>query len=337
MWATSRSDVYVSSDGALCHWDALRRRSRRALDLDRGAHGLGRVQISTMAASPAAGLLAAGGFNGELIVAPLRSGEQAAGGGGAHAAPPWRAGGGGVGNALGGGQAGLLHASRIASQEDGITNTIELCASGPCGGGASVVASNNDAHVRLFDAGGMRLAAAYRFPWAVNCTAVSPCGTLAAVVGDHPSAALLDLRSGANVATLAGHLDFSFAAAWHPGGTLLATGSQDTTARVWDVRSPRHALHVLKGRMSAVRSLRFSPDGSCLVIAEAADFVHLIACGGSQPAFAREQVIDLFGEVAGVSFSPDGDSLFVGVADMTYGSLLEFTAATPRRARYVVL
>ena len=335
--------MYISSDGALCHWDALRRRLRRALDLDRGAHGLGRVQISTMAANSAAGLLAAGGFNGELIVAPLRSGEHAASGAGAHAASPWRAAGGGIGaagNALGGGGhagGGLLHASRIASQDDGITNAIELCAAGPCGGGASVVASNNAAHVRVFDAAGMRLAAAHRFPWAVNCTTVSPCGMLAAVVGDHPTAALLDLRSGEHVAALAGHVDFSFAAAWHPGGQLLATGSQDNTARVWDVRSTRHALHVLKGRMAAVRSLRFAPNGSCLVMAEAADFVHLIECGSGKPAFRQEQLIDLFGEVAGVSFSPDGDSLFVGVADMTYGSLLEFTAAVPRRARNIML
>jgi hypothetical protein len=38
-----------------------------------------------------------------------------------------------------------------------------------------------------------------------------------------------------------------------------------------------------------------------------------------------------------VSFSPDGDALFVGVADMTYGSLLEYERAAPRRARYLPL
>lgn len=40
------------------------------------------------------------------------------------------------------------------------------------------------------------------------------------------------LYSGSNVASLAAHRDFSFAAAWHPGGNLLATGNQDTTAAV---------------------------------------------------------------------------------------------------------
>jgi hypothetical protein len=374
VWATSRADVYLSSEGSLLHWDALRQRSRRALDLERAPHGLGRVQVSTMAAHAGAGLLAAGGFAGELIVAPLRErcsrgggggggqeggaggaaggGGGGGGGGGARGGPSWRAGpGGGVGGgaggagggaaaavaaAAGGGEGGVLHAARITQDENGITNAIELTPGGPCGGAAAVVASNNDAHVRVFDAAAMRLSSAFRFPWAVNCTALSPCGALAAVVGDHPTATLLDLRSGAHVASLAGHLDFSFAAAWHPAGRLVATGSQDTTARVWDVRHTAHALAVIKGRMAAIRSLRFSPDGALLALAEAADFVHIASCGGPD-ALARAQLIDLFGEVAGVSFSPDGDALFVGVADMTYGSLLEYERAAPRRARYLPL
>jgi hypothetical protein len=38
----------------------------------------------------------------------------------------------------------------------------------------------------------------------------------------------------------------------------------------------------------------------------------------------RSQEIDLFGEIAGVSFSPDARKLSIGVADMTYSSLVQF-------------
>ena len=38
----------------------------------------------------------------------------------------------------------------------------------------------------------------------------------------------------------------------------------------------------------------------------------------------RRQTLDHFGETAGVSFSPCAETLFVGVADLTYGSVLEF-------------
>jgi WD40 repeat protein len=73
----------------------------------------------------------------------------------------------------------------------------------------------------------------------------------------------------------AGHLDFSFAAAWHPDGVRFATGNQDTTTRVWDIRHLGQSLAVLKGKMGAVRSLRFSRDGDFLLAAEPADFTHV--------------------------------------------------------------
>ena len=73
--------------------------------------------------------------------------------------------------------------------------------------------------------------------------------------------------------------------------------------------------------MGAVRSLRFSSDGAFLAAAEPADFVHVYDVNAS---FTKKQTLDHFGETAGVSFSPCGEALFVGVADLTYGSVLEF-------------
>ena len=35
------------------------------------------------------------------------------------------------------------------------------------------------------------------------------------------------------------------------------------------------------------------------------------------------QTVDIFGEVSGLSFSPDAGTLFVAIADPTYGSLLQ--------------
>ncbi len=35
--------------------------------------------------------------------------------------------------------------------------------------------------------------------------------------------------------------------------------------------------------------------------------------------------IDLFGEISGISFTPAGDCLYVGIADITYASLLAFS------------
>ncbi|GFR47577.1 hypothetical protein Agub_g9305 [Astrephomene gubernaculifera] len=197
------------------------------------------------------------------------------------------------------------------------------------------MAANNDAQLRLFAAaageGALRQLAHWPFEWAVNYASVRPHGlgapgggsggsSVAAVVGDDPATLLVDLHNGATIARLQGHRDFSFAAAWHPGGTLLATGNQDTTALVWDVRRTDVPLTRLAGRMGAIRSLRFSPDGRFLAMSEPADFVHLydVAAG-----FQHCQEHDFFGEIAGVSFTPDSSSLFVGVSDLTYASLMQ--------------
>ena len=50
---------------------------------------------------------------------------------------------------------------------------------------------------------------------------------------------------------------------------------QDSTTRIWDVRYLKSSVATLKAHMGAVRSLRFSPDGSVLAAAEPADFVDL--------------------------------------------------------------
>ena len=111
--------------------------------------------------------------------------------------------------------------------------------------------------------------------------------------------------------------------AWHPDNVTLATGNQDKTCRVWDVRNLSKSVAVLKGNMGAIHSIRYSSDGQYMAMAEAADFVHVY---DTKNGYEKEQEIDFFGEIAGISFSPDAESesLFIGVWDRTYASLLEY-------------
>ena len=62
--------------------------------------------------------------------------------------------------------------------------------------------------------------------WPANFAATNPHTPVVAVVGDHPEAQLREAGSGQVLSQLVGHADFSFAAAWHPAGHLLATGNQ---------------------------------------------------------------------------------------------------------------
>ena len=67
--------------------------------------------------------------------------------------------------------------------------------------------------------------------WPANFAATNPHLPVVAVVGDHPEAQLREAGSGQVLSQLVGHADFSFAAAWHPAGHLLATGNQVGPAR----------------------------------------------------------------------------------------------------------
>ncbi|KAL6969101.1 hypothetical protein U1Q18_042993, partial [Sarracenia purpurea var. burkii] len=270
------------------HWSSLLRNGKEVLNVAKSikypgslAQILSRVQISTMAVKD--NLLAAGGFHGELI---CKASEIA-----------------------------ILHAKTSF-----LTCSLTLAVFKPArgslqhndyhGGSVRVVTANNDAQVRVFDAGKFACLNRFSFPWSVNSTSVSPDDCLIA-----------DAQSGKVVGNLKGHLDYSFASAWHPDGQILATGNQDTTCRLWDVRNLSESVSVLKGRMGAIRAIKFTSDGRFMAMAEPADFVHVF---DTQSDYAKVQEIDLFGEIAGISFSPDTEALFVGVADRTYGSLLEF-------------
>ncbi|KAM0065189.1 putative transcription factor WD40-like family [Helianthus debilis subsp. tardiflorus] len=117
------------------------------------------------------------------------------------------------------------------------------------------MASNNDHGVREYDMDGFQLVNHFHFPWPVNHTSLSPDRKLIAVVDDHLDGLLVDSSSGKTFGTIEGHRDYSFASAWHPDGRILATGNQDKTCRVWDLRNLSNPVSVLKGNMGVVRSV----------------------------------------------------------------------------------
>lgn len=58
-----------------------------------------------------------------------------------------------------------------------------------------------------------------------------------------------------------------------------------------------------------------------MAMAEPADFVHVFDV---KNGYEQEQEIDFFGEISGLSFSPDTESLFIGVGVHGVSGLLEF-------------
>ncbi|KAE8685609.1 cysteine proteinase RD21a-like [Hibiscus syriacus] len=297
VWATSKHDVYLMSNYSVMHWSSLSRNLSEIINF--AGHvaptekhpgslleGFTQTQISTLAVRD--NFMVAGGFQGELTFKRLD-------------------------------RKGVAFCTRTSYDENAITNATEIYDS--LRGGINLMASNNDCSLREYDTERFQLLNHFRFPWPVNHTSISPDQRLITVVGDHLDGLLVDSQNGKTVATVAGHRDYYFASAWHPDGRIFATGNQDKTCRVWDIRNLSMPVETLKGNLGAVRSIRFSTDGQFMIVAEPADFVHVY---NTRSGFQERQEIDFFGEISGVSVSPDGESLYIGIWDRIYASLLQY-------------
>ncbi|TYK16979.1 putative WD repeat-containing protein C2A9.03-like [Cucumis melo var. makuwa] len=297
VWATSKHDVYLMSNYSVMHWSSLSGNLSEILNFSghiaptekhAGSllEGFTQTQISTLAVKE--NFLVAGGFQGELTCKRLD-------------------------------KQGVSFCTRTTHDENAITNAVEIYDSRS--GELHFMAANNDCSMREYDMERFQLLNHFHFPWPVNHTSMSPDRRLIVVVGDHTDGLIVDSRNGTTIGTVVGHRDYSFASAWHPDGRMFATGNQDKTCRVWDVRNFSTPVAVLKGHIGAARSIRYSSDGQFMVVAEPADFVHVYS---TSTDYKKRQEIDFFGEISGVSLSPDDESLYIGIWDRTYASLLQY-------------
>ena len=124
------------------------------------------------------------------------------------------------------------------------------------------------------------------------------------------------------IATLEGHTGRVRSVSFSPDGTLLASGSDDVSIKLWDVAS-RQNIATLEGHTGRVRSVSFSPDGTLL--ASGSDDVSIKLWDVAK----RQNIATLTEENSdrasflSVSFSPDGTLLASG----SWGTVLLWDVA----------
>jgi WD40 repeat protein/tRNA A-37 threonylcarbamoyl transferase component Bud32 len=111
--------------------------------------------------------------------------------------------------------------------------------------------------------------------------------------------------------TFIGHRAAVLSVSWSPNGTLLATGSEDLTATVWDAVSGQEML-TLKGHTSAVSSVSWSPDGTRLTTGSHDGTAKVWDAASGQE---MRTLTGHTGPVYATSWSPDGTRLATGSGD----------------------
>lgn len=299
---TSKNNVFYAGESRVYQMNPIYRQKFTRMDLTepevQSSHGLpwSSVQISTIAADH--GILIAGGFHGEYGMMSLN-------------------------------QPDAKHVEGlVVDHPNCITNHMQVQISRQSGLPEAVIASN-DHGLRALDCTSNKFVKEHSYEQAINCSAQSPDFRLRVLVGDTCDVIISNADTGEVLQRLDGHDDYGFACAWADNGWHVATGNQDKLVKIWDARMWTRSdgkgkpLTTISSTMAGVRSLKYSPLGSgkrVLLAAEPADILSVI----DAETYTSKQTLDLFGEIAGADFSPDGQEIYVGVHDDLKGGIMEF-------------
>ena len=131
---------------------------------------------------------------------------------------------------------------------------------------------------------------------------------------DDPDVKIADIRTGQLCHELIGHTGNTFATDWHSDENYVATGNEDFSTLIWDLRTEK-PVYKLCGTNGRVGSIKFVRNSQLLIVGDYSNTLRVYDTRN----YSGFSEVNFKGRLQGFDSTEDGRSLFVGVDDITSG------------------
>jgi len=211
---------------------------------------------------------------------------------------------------------------RVADEgESQITNHVQFIDNN-----SKLLICSNDSQVKIFDLEcNMNLLKKFKAPAAVNHFTINNTENILSCVGDFETVELYDFKTTQHISSLKGHLDFGFSAYFKPNSDyILATGNQDFSCRLWDLRKTKSNdldelnFKTLYGHFESIGEMCFISE-DLILYAENTDFLHLYDLKRD-----TMQTLDFFGSSAGLCVNKETKKVYCAISEYSHFGIMTF-------------